>query len=215
MSQALMLSLTALISAIGGVLGAGFWTFLTRRGDRAAEREKDEIGRLREELKELKDDRHSCAEELQEVKERLAVVEHNHASHLARWIKDAQKRVIWINPKAMLAIFAPSGLTRDQVEGHTFAELLDPAAAAEIDRLDRAALAHPGSASSTVLQLHPDLPIMHIVKVAASGRDGELIYEGYAYTINDREIETGAGVERQAEQREVSAVRLIDRKDSE
>lgn len=192
--------LVAMIAAGGALLGGGMWTFL---GSWFGFREK-EIVRLREDVAGLTEKHQNCEKEVAELKLRQAALEHHHASHLARWIKDAHKRVVWINSKALLSIFAPIGLGRDEVEGRPFADLIDPHAAADIERLDHAALAQPGSPASTLVKLHPDLPVMHIVKVAAAGREGQLIYEGYAYRTNDPEIALGAGLARQAEQRVVS-----------
>lgn len=50
---------------------------------------------------------------------------------------------------------------------------------------------------------------MVIVKVAAIGREGGLVYEGYAYRTNDRMIADGQGVARQMEALRVSADNLI------
>jgi hypothetical protein len=193
-----------------GLLGAPLWAYITARHQGAQQREVGEIDRLRAEVKEIKASHKACEDVVGELKERLAVVEHHHSSYLARWIKDAQKRVLWINDKALITIFAPLGLTRADVEGHTFAELLDPFAAAEVDRLDRAALAQHGAAVSSLIKLHPDLPIMHVVKVASVGREGELIYEGHAFRTNDPEIAVATGIARAVEQRELSADRLLD-----
>jgi hypothetical protein len=211
MTDVLPLLLTGFVTLVTALAGsAGLWSFLTRRGDRAAEREEKDVERLRAEVRELKDSHRTCEAEVDQLKARLAAVEHHHASYLARWIKGADKRVVWLNDKAVLSIFGPCGYTREQVIGHTFAELLDPIAAAEVDRLDRAALALPGAAVSSLIKLHPDLPVMHIVKVASSGRDGELIYEGHAFRTNDPDIALGAGLARHAEQRVASADRVID-----
>jgi hypothetical protein len=201
---------TSLVTLIVALLGSvGIWNYLTRRADREAEREDKDLTRLRDEVKELRQQHKTCEREVAELQSRLAAVEHHHASYLARWIKGADKRVIWVNDKAVLSIFGPLQLSREDVVGHTFAELLDPIAALEIDRLDKAALALPGAAVSSLIKLHPDLPVMHIVKVASTGRDGELIYEGHAFRTNDPEIALGVGIGRQADQREASADRMI------
>jgi hypothetical protein len=194
---------------VAGLLGAPLWAYITARHQGAQQREIGEIDRLRSEVKEIKASHTACENVVGELKERLAVVEHHHASYLARWVKDAQKRVLWINDKALITIFAPLGFSRADVEGRTFAELLDPFAAAEVDRLDRAALAQHGAAVSSLIKLHPDLPVMHVVKVASVGREGELIYEGHAFRTNDPEIANATGIGRAVEQREISAERLI------
>lgn len=152
-----------------------------------------------------------CLREVEALKERVAIIEHHHNCYLARWIKDADRRVIWFNAKAMLAIFGPLGKTREEVLGKTFAELLlDPVASAEIDRLDEAALAHPECAAHCPIRLHPNLPVMIVVKVAAVGREGELVFEGYAYRTNDSLITAGFGADRQRLAIAASAMHKID-----
>ena len=153
-----------------------------------------------------------CMIELEELKARVAVIEHHHASYLPRWIKDGSRRLSWVNDKAFISIFAMLGLKREELYGKTFAELLlDPVAVAEIERLDAAALAHPGVAASNLVQLHPLLPVMVVVKVADVGRDGELIFEGYAYLTNDKMMSAGMGADRQQRAIAASAEHMIDR----
>ena len=192
---------TALMAIASGLASAPLWnaatTWWAKRHD-SQERETDRLRKAHE----------RCEEKLAALERRLEAVEHHHASLVPRWIKDASKRILWINGAAMVAIFGPLRLTRDQVEGHTFAELLDPEAAREIDRLDRSALAHHGRAVSTLLQLHAQLPAMHIVKVAGIGRDAELIYEGYAYCANDPADLADRGARREEEQLGLSLLRL-------
>lgn len=200
--------ITGLFAAVGG---AGIWGFLSNWLKLGAAREESEIRRLREEVGQLRDSHRTCEAEVEGLKDRLHAVEHHHVSQLARWIKDASKRIVWLNARAHMTIFAPRGHAREACIGKTFAELLDPQAAAEIDRLDRIALAQPGVAASTLIQLHPDLPLMHIVKVAAEGRDGELIFEGYAYRANDRDMSDAEGAERQSEQRVASIDHMLQR----
>lgn len=203
--------LVAVTGAFSALAGAGLWGFLSKWLQIGAAREESEIKRLREEVAEVKGSHKRCEKEVAELKERLQAVEHHHVSQLARWIKDAHKRIVWLNARAHMTIFAPRGYSREECEGKTFAELLDAQAAAEVDRLDRLALAQPGVAASTLIQLHPDLPLMHVVKVAAEGRDGELIYEGYAYRANDRGLTDAEGAERQAGQRAASIDHMIER----
>jgi hypothetical protein len=191
---------TAIVALVAALLGGGIWSFAStwlqqvfRRGER------DEDRRERE--------HRECLAEVRALKVRLDALEHHHASLVPRWIKDSSKRVQWVNGAAMLAIFGPLGHSREDVEGHTFADLLDAEAAREIDRLDRSALARPGTAVSTLLQLHLTLRPMHIVKVAGVGRDNELIYEGYAYCTNDPADLWDRGTRRQEEQLGLSQLR--------
>lgn len=200
------------VAVISGVLGGPVWGFLSRWFDRSAEREEKEIERLRREIKEMREAEKQSRITISSLEARLVIVEQSHESHLARWIKDAHKRIIWLNSKAYLTIFAALGFDRDEIDGKTFGELLGPHAASEIERLDRVALNQPGAATSGLIQLHPDMPIMHIVKIAGTGRDGELIYEGYAYRPNDPDLAVSMGIERQIDQRELSTRRVLKRK---
>lgn len=186
--------LTALIA---GVTSVPVWNSLQRMLGRGA----TEIDRLRLRLREVEGHHVTCEQKVDDLTKRLVQVEAHHASHFARWIVDASKRVIWLNAKALLAVFAPLGLTRDGVEGRLFGEMIAPDAAIEINRLDQAALSSPGAAVSALLQLHPDLPVMHVVTVAATGREGELIYESMTFHANDPEVAIGMGIARQATQR--------------
>ena len=200
----------AVTGIVGGVFGAGgMFALVPRLRELRDKREESEIGRLRSDVTELLTKERTCEEQLTELQTRLLAVEHHHGSYLARWIKDASKRILWINDKAFLSIFAPIGLTRDAVLGKTFAEILEPSAAAETDRLDQAALAHPETAASNLIRLHPSLPLMVVVKVAAIGRQGELVFEGYAYRTNDRMIADGQGLDRQRLAITASAENLI------
>lgn len=192
---------TTVVSVGSALLGGGVWsvasTWLTHR----FRRDERDDERLYQEHKD-------CLAEVAALKTRLDALEHHHASLVPRWIKDSSKRILWINGAAMLSIFGPLGKARDEVEGYTFLDLLDMEAAREIDRLDRAALARPGTAVSTLLHLHPQLPAMHIVKVAGVGRDNELIYEGYAYCTNDPADLLDRGTRRQEEQIGLSRLRM-------
>jgi hypothetical protein len=204
--------ITGVLSALGGV---GIWTFLSKWLEIGANRESGEITRLRDDLQ-AADARHEACEQKiaveraarEELERRLEAVEHHHSSYMARWIKDAGKRVVWLNSPALLTIFAPLGYSRNDIIGRTFVELLDPEAAREIDRLDRDALAIPGKAVSTLVRLHQSLPPMVVVKVAGAGRDSELIYEGYAYCENNPRQALERAGRREEEQRGLSQLRL-------
>jgi hypothetical protein len=200
--------LTAVVALASAFLGGGVWSFGSTWLGRYFDKEEREIERLRADLDKVRADHQGCELRVTTLERRLEAVEHHHASLVPRWIKDAAKRIVWINGAAMVTIFGPLNLIRDEVEGHSFAELLDAEAARELDRLDRAALAHPGRAVSTMLQLHPALPVMTIVKIAGVGRDSELIYEGYAYCENDPDDARDRGVRRQEEQLGLSLLRL-------
>jgi hypothetical protein len=201
---------TIATAVLAGLTGAGgMFALYPKMRELKDKREESEIGRLRTDVTSILAREHACEEQLTDVKARLLAVEHHHGSYLARWVKDAAKRVLWINDKAFLSIFAPLGFSRDGVLGKTFGQLLEPSAAGEIDRLDQAALAHPELPASNIIQLHPLLPVMVVVKVAAIGREGELVFEGYAYRTNDRMISDGQGASRQGAQIEASAGNLM------
>lgn len=126
------------------------------------------------------------------------------------WIKDRHGRLVWLNDKAFLTLFAPLGYARDELDGKTFRDLLDPVAAEEVELLDQAALAHPGHTQSILVQLHPDLPFLVVIKVASISEAGDVQYEGCAYNPSDPEIRSAAGARRQIIQRGISAHQLID-----
>lgn len=203
--------LLGLVGVGGTVLGGGgIWAYITKRADLEAKREEGEIGRLREDVDELRERDRVCQEALDAVEKRLWAMEQAQNSHMARWTKDHHKRVSWVNAKAMLLIFGPLGYSIDQVIGRTFEELLDAGAAREIERLDASALVNPGAAVSNLIQLHPHLPVMVVVKVAATGAEGNLVFEGTAYRANDPEVVAGNGAARQREGVETSTAHLID-----
>lgn len=206
MSDGVLIAL--IVAGTSIVTGGGVWSYLTRRKDRGHEAEQGEIGRLREDLALVKAQHEKCEEKVDRLVERLAALEQHHASLIPRWIKDARKRIIWVNSRALITIFAPLGFSRDQIEGHTFQELLDVEAAREIDRLDAAALQVPGMPVSTLVTLHHCLDPMHVVKIAGVGHDGELIYEGCAFSVNDPEQVRKRAMNREQEQVGLSVLRL-------
>jgi hypothetical protein len=208
MSEALLIALVGVFSTLVG--GGGMWVFLNGRADRSERREDKEIERSRSDLASEKKSHQECLDRLDAVEKRLEVVEHHHGSLLPRWVKDASKRICWVNGQAMAAIFGPLGYTRDAIDGRTFQDLLDMEAAAEVDRLDRAALAQPGTAVASMIQLHHSLPVMMIVKVAGIGRDQELIYEGHAFRTDDAERVIHRAVRREEEQIGLSILRLTN-----
>lgn len=194
--------LSALIGVVGVILGGGgVWAYLNGWANRKITREESEITRLRGDVQKLRDELSDCETRHDTLEKRIEGLEQAQDSHLARWIKDSDRRLTWCNAKAFLTIFAPLGYTRDFVQGKSFADLgrFDQEAVAEIDRLDEAALAHDGAATTTMVKLHPLLPLMHIVKVAAAGKMGELIFEGYAYRSNDPDVDVALGAMRQRE----------------
>jgi len=185
------------VGAVGG--GAGLWSFLGKMSDHR----QSEILRLRDDIEEFRTNNDKCTEENKKLEARVHLLEQATDSHIARWIKNSKRQMIWVNERAFIGIFAPLGLERDEIIGKTFTELLDPVAAQEVDLLDQAALAHPEVAASNIIKLHPLLPVMVIVKVVGVGIDGGLIYEGFAYRTNDSLVAAGIGAIRQ--QKAISA----------
>lgn len=197
MSDALQLAIVALASAVLGGPGWGFlssWLGLRQSG------RKDEITRLDGKCAALEEELSACEQRHSTLEARLRAVEQRTGSYFALWIKDYRKRLVWLNDKAFLTLFAPLGYSRDELDGKTFHDLFTAKAADEIERLDRAALAHPGHTHSALVQLHPDLPFRVIIKVASVSEKGDVQYEGLAYHPGDPEIIHAAGVERQREQ---------------
>ncbi|HEY1605634.1 MAG TPA: hypothetical protein VGF77_08535 [Allosphingosinicella sp.] len=200
--------LTAAVAVISALIGGGVWSFASAWLTGRFHDEENEKGRLHADLRDAIAAHQVCEAKIETLERRLDVVEHHHASLVPRWIKNANKRLIWINGAAMVSIFGLLGRGRDQVEGCTFADIFDAEAAREVERLERAALAQPGRAVSTFLQLHAQLLPMHIVCVAGVGRDSELIYEGYAYCANDPADLADRGSRREQEQLGLSMLRI-------
>lgn len=187
------------------------WTYLGARLNIGASKRKDEFGRLDEEVGRLRGELASCEDRHGILETRLRAVEQKSTSYFAMWIKDRHGRLVWLNDKAFLTLFAPLGYARDELDGKTFRDLLDPVAADEIALLDKAALAHPGSTQSILIQMHPDLPFMIVIKVCAVSETGEVQYEGCAYTPTDPEIRNAMGTRRQIIQRSSSAESMMPR----
>jgi hypothetical protein len=205
MSPIVQMILVALGGAIGGV---GLWGFVGKVFDRFWKREDRELARLLREYAREKAEHAECRARIDQMERRLEAVEHHHTSLVPRWIEDGSKRILWVNDAAMMQIFAPLQKTRDEVEGHSFRDLLGMEAARELDRLDRSALARPGIAASSLLTLYSSLKPMHVAKVAGVGRDRELIYEGYAYCANEPADLLDRGDRRQEEQLGASKLAL-------
>lgn len=191
----------ALVSIGGAIVGGPVWSFLSTLLNIGAGKRKTEHEWLKSRVTELATLLQDCEAKHGILETRLRAVERRDASYIALWIKDRSGRLVWLNDKAFLTIFAPLGLARDELDGKTFRDLLDPAAALEIEQLDKAALAHPGATQSILIQLHPDLPFMVVIKVAAIAENGDVQYEGCAFNPGDPEIRSAAGVRRQIIQR--------------
>jgi PAS domain-containing protein len=200
----------AAIAAGSAIAGGGVWTFLGNWLNVGHTKRKDELTHLKGEVGSLREELATCEGRHGILETRLRAVEQRNGSYFALWIKDRHRRLVWLNDKAFLTLFAPLGYARDELDGKTFADLLDPAAAAEIEQLDRAALAHPGATQSILLQLHPDLQFMVVIKVAAIAESGDVQYEGCAYSPGDPEIRSAAGSRRQIIQRAETLDRLIE-----
>lgn len=205
MSEGLII---ALVGGVSAVVGGGITTLASAWLTAHAGSEEGEKQRLHDEVREMRTLHEECTARADTLERRLEVVERHHASLVPRWIKNAAKRIDWVNGAAMVSIFGPLGRGRDQVEGLTFADLFGAETIREIDRLERAALQRPGRSVSTLLQLDQQLPPMHIVCVAGIGRDSELIYEGYAHCPNDPGDAEDRGSRRQQEQLGLSSLRL-------
>lgn len=164
----------------------------------------------------LKDCEHRCdelEEKVDSLEARLRAVEYASPSCFPRWIKDRLKRVIWLNDAAYMAIFSPLGLGREEVLGKTFGELLGDGAGDachRLDDLDHAALADPWRAKSLLLQFHPDLPPMVVIKAAYPDERGEQRFEGASFVPNSPFAEQ-VGLARQREARTAAGEALLDR----
>lgn len=205
-------ALSAMVVALGSGSVASVMTFLATRSKLGYTREEKEIDRLRADHSACEERCAALEKDVLEIKGQLREVEFSgRDSYLARWIKDGEKRITWLNDKAYLTIFAPLKIQRSEVLGHTFAQLLDPDAAGQVDLIDEAALAHPGAVAQVVLRLAPQLAPMTVLKIATTGSDGALIFEGYAFQMPDQEIQKALGAIRQTEQMSRSEIELRTR----
>lgn len=196
--------------AAAGLASAPLWSFLTEKLKLGAKKATTEVARLDLRITELTDELKKCKDSHHVVETRLRAIEQRSTSYFAMWIKDRNQRLVWLNDKAFLTLFAPLGYARDELDGKTFRDLLDPVAAAEIEQLDKAALAYPGHTQSLLIQLHPDLPFLVVIKVAAVSTSGEVQYEGCAYNPGDPEIRSAAGTRRQIVQRSESIEHMLE-----
>lgn len=199
----------AVVGVLSALLGGGVWTYASQYLQVKTSSHDKEVTRLDHEVEKLREELAGCEERHGVLETRLRAVEQRSTSYFAMWIKDRHGRLVWLNDKAFLTIFAPLGYARDELDGKTFRDLLDPVAADEIALLDVAALAHPGHTQSILVQLHPDLPFMVVIKVASISESGDVQYEGCAYNPSDPEIRTAMGARRQIIQRGASAVEMI------
>lgn len=171
---------------------------------------KSEIERLRSDVADCKKSHEDCEHRYMELSERLRAVEASTPSYLARWVKDQDKVLIWMNDRAYLSMFAPLGWSRTECLDKRFEDLLGEGSGETvrlIDELDQRALRSPGEVHSTVLQLHPDLPAMVVVKVAFIAGDGLLRYEGSSFVPNG--LSGPAGVIRQRLARDLASRHLF------
>jgi hypothetical protein len=205
----------ALVSIGGAIVGGPVWSFLSMCLKIGAGKRKTDYERLEARVATAEQLHKDCEAKHGILETRLKAVEQRDASYFALWIKDRAGRLVWLNDKAFLTIFAPLGLTRAELDGKTFKDLLDPQAAIEIEMLDKAALTHPGATQSILIQLHPDLPFMVVIKVAAIAENGDVQYEGCAFTPGDPEIRSAAGIRREIIQRAESFEHLIAAKEDE
>lgn len=200
----------AIVGVLSALVGGGVWTFASQWLGLKTLSRKDEVARLDEHVAELRKELASCEDRHDILETRLRAVEQRSTSYFAMWIKDRNGRLVWLNDKAFLTLFAPLGYTRDELDGKTFSDLLDPVAAQEIDLLDKAALAHPGQTQSILIQLHPDLPFLVVIKVASISEKGDVQYEGCAYNPSDPEIRSAVGTRRQIIQRSQSVGHILE-----
>jgi hypothetical protein len=202
--------LIALVGVVSAIAGGGVWSFLASWMKLGYTGRNSHLRRLEGDVTRLRTELSSCEERHDVLEQRLKAVENKTTSYFAMWIKDRNGRLVWLNDKAFLTIFAPLGYTRAELDGKTFRDLLDPAAADEIALLDKAALAHPGATQSLLVQLHPDLPFMVVIKVASISESGDVQYEGCAYNPSDPDIRNAIQNRRNIIQRSQSAQALMD-----
>jgi hypothetical protein len=108
---------TAAVAVLSAFVGGGVWSFASAWLGQRFSKEEKEIDRVRADLKTVQERHDGCEDRVATLERRLEAVEHHHASLVPRWIKDANKRICWINGAALLAIFAPlwaRGATRSR-----------------------------------------------------------------------------------------------------
>jgi hypothetical protein len=197
-------------AVVAGLLGAPVWSYLQAQLNLKYIRRKDTLEELREQVALERDHAKACEEKLEVVDKRLQALEQDQNSYFARWILNHNKQILWMNDKAFLLIFAPLGFERDQLDGQIFSQLFQGPVTKELTLLEHAALAHHGQTQSALLQLHPALPFMVVIKVAFIGeRGGDVLYEGCAYPPGDPEIQRAMGIKRQLTQNIVSMDNLL------
>lgn len=195
---------------VAALSGGGISFVIGKLIDRRHASEQSEIQRLREDFDKCEKRHEECQRDLTELSERVRAVEASTPSYLARWVKGQDKKLIWLNDRAYLMLFAPLGWHRSDVLDKTFDDLLGEGAGEAIkmiEELDVLALQHPGETHSMVLQLHPSLPTMAVIKVAFVAADGLLRYEGCAYVPNG--LSESIGVIREARARQAASRRLF------
>lgn len=203
---------------VAALSGGGVGAFAVKLLERKDRREEGEIDRLRKDVDETRQASKDCEARYDQLEadhrllsDRLRAVEASTPSYLARWVKDQHKRILWLNDRAYMTMFAPLGWSRAEVLDKTFAELLGDGSTGAmmlLDDLDRQALKHPGEVQSLLIQLHPDLPNMVVVKVAfANHADGLLRYEGSSFVPNSFAEDMGSI--RQARAKEAAARSLF------
>lgn len=212
-----MIDIAQFAGFVGAALGGGGVSFVVGKWlDNNHASTQSEIVRLREDFTQCEKAHKACEERFDELADRVRAVEASTPSYLARWVKDQSKRVIWLNDRAYLMLFAPLGWTRAEVLDKNFEELLGDGSGQVIKlihELDQLALKSPGEVQSLVLQLHPDLPNMVILKVAYAGDDGLLRYEGSAYIPTG--LSHSMGIIRQTRAREDAARHLFQEQEDD
>lgn len=204
---------------LGIISSKPLWDWARRVLHFGAAREEREISRARKDRDRAETELSECEKQIDdlrrqiaELREDVARIERHSGSNFMRWVKDREGRITWFNDRAFGQIFVPLGIARARIKGSTFREMgID--VTGEIEMLDRHVRANVNKTYSITTQLHPDLPLMTVAKVATpSAPNGEIEFEGMAHIPGN--TESIFGPRRTREQRRLSAEKVLkERKD--
>lgn len=179
------IAVSAPISAFGGIMWRHF---------------SGQVAELRKEIA-------ARDEQIAQLKIELGGVVRANRLALPLWTQDAAGRLLWASPRAMLVIFAPMGLTGEDVLGKNFLEVFGPEVAHESDMLDRAAMTQIDTTHFAIINFAPGtLQPMFVTKTVTIDDEGQIIKQGAAFRLH--ELAKGDGNFANALQRMISSASL-------
>jgi hypothetical protein len=102
---------------------------------------------------------------------------------LSIWTKGVDRRIRWASPRALRIIFAPLGMGEEDVMGRTFSDIFGEDVGRQIEQLDSRAMSELDSTQVDIIQLHPDLVPMVIIKTVTEDEDGRTVFQGIAIRV--------------------------------